>query len=597
MNRSLISVKGFIIIFTFIVKLKNYNIVKKELITSETKVFKIKSFIKLHPILTLLLLATFFSIFRLGAYDLREWDEPYYASRALAIIENGEWLDQSQSAPGGLWTGAHPPLTIWMMTLSLKMFGSNEWGLRLPIAICGIIVVILLYLFVSLLTKNKDVAFISSFILVITSYFIRYTRMSQLDIPVLMWILLSLFFFYKGTIGPKLNYVLAGIFFGLSLLSKIIVGFLSPMIIFLYLIWEYFVGSKNKIKQKIIGFSIFIFSGLIIALPWFIAITGKLGFNYWEQALGYHVFSRIGSALETHSSPLGIIYWPHQIVLRLNVFFPFLIFGMFSLRKSKFMDSSGKILLWSWLLIPFTIFTFVSTKFHTYILTFIIPLVIFCAIGVYHYFNSEPSVKTTVFIIITSFSSLIWMQTHSFHRIFEQIILSTRRLTFPELKDILIFFVFILGVFVAYYFLYRYLNNRRKKDYLKIVSICFIYLVLFPAIVKNFEPLIQKGEDWIDLRSGLTQEEIPVRKLIFNGEENGVNIFNMQLLSYTLDASYENKSESIGDLIELENTISQLVKHEILIIEKSRLKDFKGEVENLAFIQNDRFLIITFSPN
>jgi 4-amino-4-deoxy-L-arabinose transferase-like glycosyltransferase len=421
--------------------------------------------------------------------------------------------------------------------------------------------------------------------------------MSQLDIPVLMWILLSLFFFYKGTTGPKLNYVLAGIFFGLSLLSKIITGFLSPMIIFLYLIWEYFIGSNNKIKQKILGFSLFIFSGLIIALPWFIAITGKLGFGYWEQALGYHVFSRIASALETHSSPLGILYWPHQILLRLNVFFPFLIFGMFSLRRSKFMDFPSKILLWSWLLIPFTTFTFVSTKFHPYILTFIIPLVIFCAIGVYHYFNSESSIKTTALIIITSLSSLIWMQTHSLHRIFERIILSTRRLIFPELTDILIFCVFILSVFVAYYFLYRYLNNRRKKDYLKIASVCFICLVLFPAIVKNFEPLIQKGSDWIDLRRELTQEEIPVRKLIFNGDENGVNIFNMQLLSYTLNVSYESKNESIDDLKELENIINQLVKDEILIIEKSKLEDFKGEVENFAFIRNNKFLIIAFSQN
>jgi 4-amino-4-deoxy-L-arabinose transferase-like glycosyltransferase len=108
-----------------------------------------------NPYFILISLCLFFYLFRLGSYGFVEWDEPFYSSRALMVVQYGDFIDQSEKALGGLWTGAHPPLVIWMMAASIKLFGVSEYGFRFPIAISGIILVIFFYRLVLLLFNKK----------------------------------------------------------------------------------------------------------------------------------------------------------------------------------------------------------------------------------------------------------------------------------------------------------------------------------------------------------------------------------------------------------------------------------------------------------
>ena len=76
---------------------------------------------------------TFFIL--LGSRALNEPDEGRYSEIAREMIETGDWVVPH------LWYLPHldkPPMTYWLVAVSMKLFGQNEWAARLPLALAGI---------------------------------------------------------------------------------------------------------------------------------------------------------------------------------------------------------------------------------------------------------------------------------------------------------------------------------------------------------------------------------------------------------------------------------------------------------------------------
>ena len=73
--------------------------------------------------------------FLLGGRSLNEPDEGRYAEVAREMLETGNWLTPH------IWYVPHidkPPLTYWMVAISMSVFGQNEWAVRLPLALAGL---------------------------------------------------------------------------------------------------------------------------------------------------------------------------------------------------------------------------------------------------------------------------------------------------------------------------------------------------------------------------------------------------------------------------------------------------------------------------
>ncbi len=84
-------------------------------------------------VLLFLMGLTFFSL--LGSRALNEPDEGRYAEVAREMIDTGNWLVPH------LWYLPHldkPPMTYWLVAVSMKLFGQNEWAVRLPLALAGV---------------------------------------------------------------------------------------------------------------------------------------------------------------------------------------------------------------------------------------------------------------------------------------------------------------------------------------------------------------------------------------------------------------------------------------------------------------------------
>lgn len=76
-----------------------------------------------------LVLASFLLLMGMGELALFDQDEAAYAGFARRMIETGDWL-----IPEFPWSEPHrkTPLHFWTIAVSFKLFGQNEWALRLP---------------------------------------------------------------------------------------------------------------------------------------------------------------------------------------------------------------------------------------------------------------------------------------------------------------------------------------------------------------------------------------------------------------------------------------------------------------------------------
>ena len=76
-----------------------------------------------------LALAAFNLTFRLGSEIVTEWDESLYATTAWEMLRSGEWIGTTFN--GALdYYNSKPPLNVWLIALSFKVFGPGLISLR-----------------------------------------------------------------------------------------------------------------------------------------------------------------------------------------------------------------------------------------------------------------------------------------------------------------------------------------------------------------------------------------------------------------------------------------------------------------------------------
>src|SRR5262245_59637955 len=81
-------------------------------------------------------------ISKLGGNGLANYDDCFYAQKAKEILHTGEWMTMHfNNQPA--WE--NPPLFIWFIALSYKLFGVNEFAAKFPSALFGVATVCLLY--------------------------------------------------------------------------------------------------------------------------------------------------------------------------------------------------------------------------------------------------------------------------------------------------------------------------------------------------------------------------------------------------------------------------------------------------------------------
>lgn len=97
-------------------------------------------------------------------------DESRNANNALDMAISGFSLVTTYDFRPDLWN-TKPPLVIWLMSGSLRLFGFNEWALRLPSALAAMATLACTLWFVRKVTGSMGVALGSAILLLLSPGF------------------------------------------------------------------------------------------------------------------------------------------------------------------------------------------------------------------------------------------------------------------------------------------------------------------------------------------------------------------------------------------------------------------------------------------
>ena len=331
-----------------------------------------------------LLGALFFLPF-LGGVHLFDWDEINFAEVSREMIVTGEYL-RPQINYEAFWE--KPPLFFWLQSLSMHIFGVNEYAARFPNAICGIITLVLLYYFGK---KIYDKTFGWLWVLSYFGAFLPhlYFKSGIIDPWFNLFIFLSYIFLIENqgvnqlekesnSKTIPLSILLAGLFSGLAILTKGPVGYLI-----VFLAWSIKTVIYREFSLKNVKhFTLFSIIALLTTLLWFGVETLRNGTWFVKTFIEYNL-----RLAKTEDAGHGGFMGYHFVIIFFGCF-PASIFALRSLfsRYNFFGEKadytrSMKVLFW----VVIILFSLVQSKIVHYSSMCYLPLTFLSAIALYDF--------------------------------------------------------------------------------------------------------------------------------------------------------------------------------------------------------------------
>lgn len=343
-------------------------------------------------ILIILLSAVLFVPF-LGAAHLFDWDEINFAeaSREMLLTHN---YTQTQIDFQQFWE--KPPLFFWLQSLSMHVFGINEFGARFPNAVCGMITLLVLF---SIGSRLKD------------------RKFGWLWVLFYCCSILPQFYFKSGIIDPWFNLFIFGCIYyfirylqseyavrllfysalcaGLAALTKGPVGILIPGLCFAV----YFISIRFKPFIPIWHIVYFILFMAVPILPWISLEIAHNGTWFISEFFKYQL--RLAT---TQDASHGGFPGYHFVVI-LFFCFPASVFAIRSLAKKQ-TDDASMLFFRKWMIIVFWVviilFEIIQTKIAHYSSMAYFPVTFLAACTIY-YLPIKWNRLESILLLITGF--------------------------------------------------------------------------------------------------------------------------------------------------------------------------------------------------
>jgi 4-amino-4-deoxy-L-arabinose transferase-like glycosyltransferase len=331
-----------------------------------------------------LILASFNLFFFLGSLPIQNWDEARNGVSAYEMIKNHELVKNTYLGQTDYWN-TKPPLLFWTIALSYQIFGFTTFALRFPSALFGLLSIIL----TMLLARNfyGDKTSLLSGIILATSYgFIHFhaARKGDFDSLLVLLIIASIFFLTLSS-KRKFYFYLCAFSTGLAFLTKSFAVIQLIAIIFAYL-WFSKQTKKFRWQDYLVGF----FSFALPIFLWAYARFSADGFLFFQKMVDNDILGRSTQAAD--GLPAFSLWYFGTIA---SHFFPWsilLIFAPFYKNHLSFKKENSSVQLkwkWNpfysnpifliWIIVPFVLFSLVTTKVDWYLNPIFPPLSILCA--------------------------------------------------------------------------------------------------------------------------------------------------------------------------------------------------------------------------
>ena len=250
------------------------------------------------------------AFWKLGSQPLYDWDEARHGQNALEMLRSGDLVNYSYNGKHDTWN-AKPPLLIWSVLISYLAFGFNEFALRFPSALAGVVTVIVTSALAKLMVGRA--AMWIAFAILVTSrgvFGFHTARTGDMDAFLVAFGMCSVFCWQLFLQRAESKFAfLASTFWGLAFYSK---GLAALMFIPGAFALCFYNQSKPKWATILAAIGIalcFPVSWVIIMKKWGISSTTSLlqgaSGTSLDVMLLYDVWLRLTGNIEGHGETLS----------------------------------------------------------------------------------------------------------------------------------------------------------------------------------------------------------------------------------------------------------------------------------------------------
>jgi 4-amino-4-deoxy-L-arabinose transferase-like glycosyltransferase len=152
---------------------------------------------KLLLLLPIILTAAVY-LFSTADRAITDYDEGYYAQVAVHMVEHNDWVTPYAN---GVRFLEKPPLLYWVTAASFKIFGINEFALRLPTAL-AVIALVWIIMLIARLAGNEETVLVAGLSTAFSVGAYLFTRETLHDIWLVLFLALAMYAFLKWYLDP-----------------------------------------------------------------------------------------------------------------------------------------------------------------------------------------------------------------------------------------------------------------------------------------------------------------------------------------------------------------------------------------------------------
>jgi 4-amino-4-deoxy-L-arabinose transferase-like glycosyltransferase len=329
----------------------------------------------------------------------------FYSAAAQAGSRSWWAFLWGASDAGGSITVDKPPASLWVMGLSVRIFGLSSWSVLVPQALMGVATVALLYRIVRR-HFSAGAALLAGAAMAVTPVAALMFRFNNPDALLVLLLVAAVWATLRAIDGPRTTrwMALAGAFVGLAFLTKQLQAFLVLPGLAVAFLWAAPVPWLKRLRDGFVAVG-----AMVVAAGWWVALIqlwpaasrpfvgGSQTNSFLQLTFGYNGFGRLtGSEVGSvgggaapggggqgggwgatgitrmfSAEAGGQIAWLIPAALMLGVA------GLWALRRAgRTSGARAQLVVWlAWLLVTGLTFSYMAGIFHAYYTVALAPAI------------------------------------------------------------------------------------------------------------------------------------------------------------------------------------------------------------------------------
>jgi 4-amino-4-deoxy-L-arabinose transferase-like glycosyltransferase len=326
----------------------------------------------------------------------------YYAAAALAASKSwSAWFFGSLDAANFI-TIDKPPLGLWVIGLSVRLFGLSSWSILVPQAMAGVATVVLLWLAVRR-TFGPAAATIAAVVMALTPAAVLIFRFDNPDAVLTLLLVAAAYAFLRGLEGGRIRWLaLAGVLVGSAFLTK----YLQAYLILPAFAVTYAIAGHGSLRRRLVALLVSAVA-VLLASGWWVAIVqaipaadrpyigGSTNNSVLDLIFGYDGLGRIfggsgnpggtggaGRGSGSFSGAAGLLrLFNTELGGQVSWFVPSAVVGLVSGlilrgRAARTDLRRASYLMWGgWFLVTAAVFSLMSGIIHSYYTVALAPAI------------------------------------------------------------------------------------------------------------------------------------------------------------------------------------------------------------------------------